>query len=77
MIKTLGTIAIVMFVCHVAVAQENPLAEYLAVPGAKTTLPIAVAKEPLNSYVTPHGEDKMPGYLRRSAKYLAGEGIEN
>lgn len=27
-------------------AQENPLAKYLAVPGAKTTLPVSAAKQP-------------------------------
>lgn len=26
-----------------------------------------------NGYIAPYGEDKMPGYLRRAAKYLAGE----
>ena len=26
-----------------------------------------------NGYIPPYGEDKMPGYLRRAAKYLAGE----
>lgn len=26
-----------------------------------------------NGYVPPYGEDKMPGYLRRAAKFLAGE----
>ncbi|MFC1799754.1 serine hydrolase domain-containing protein [Candidatus Eisenbacteria bacterium] len=26
-----------------------------------------------NGYIPPYGEDKMPGFLRRSAKYLAGE----
>ena len=26
-----------------------------------------------NGYVPPYGEDKLPGYLRRAAKYLAGE----
>jgi hypothetical protein len=25
-----------------------------------------------NGYIPPYGEDKMPGYLRRAAKYLAG-----
>jgi hypothetical protein len=27
-------------------AQDNPLAKYLDVPGAKTTLPVSAAKEP-------------------------------
>ena len=27
-------------------AEENPLAEYLKVPGAQTTLPVTAAKEP-------------------------------
>jgi CubicO group peptidase (beta-lactamase class C family) len=26
-----------------------------------------------NGYIPPYGEDKMPGFLRRSAKYVAGE----
>ena len=26
-----------------------------------------------NGYIPPYGEDKMPGFLRRAAKYLAGE----
>jgi CubicO group peptidase (beta-lactamase class C family) len=26
-----------------------------------------------NGYIPPYGEDKMPGYLRRAAKYLAGQ----
>jgi len=26
-----------------------------------------------NGYIPPYGEDKMPGYLRRAAKYMAGE----
>ena len=26
-----------------------------------------------NGYIPPYGEDKMPGYLRRAAKYLVGE----
>lgn len=26
-----------------------------------------------NGYIPPYGEDKMPGYLRRAAKYLAGK----
>ena len=26
-----------------------------------------------NGYVPPYGEDKMPGYLRRAAKYVAVE----
>lgn len=26
-----------------------------------------------NGYIPPYGEDKMPGYLRQAAKYLAGE----
>jgi CubicO group peptidase (beta-lactamase class C family) len=26
-----------------------------------------------NGYIPPFGEDKMPGYLRRAAKYIAGE----
>ena len=27
---------------------------------------------PTNGYIPPYGEDKMPGYLRRAAKYLVG-----
>ena len=26
-----------------------------------------------NGYIPPHGEDKMPGYRRRAAKYRAGK----
>jgi hypothetical protein len=26
-----------------------------------------------NGYIPPYGEDKLPGYLRRAAKYLAGQ----
>jgi len=26
-----------------------------------------------NGYIPPYGEDKMPGYLRRAAKFLNGE----
>jgi len=26
-----------------------------------------------NGYIPRYGEDKMPGYLRRAAKYLAGQ----
>ena len=26
-----------------------------------------------NGYISPYGEDKLPGYLRHAAKYLAGE----
>lgn len=46
--KALGIIVASIFITHFAVAQENPLAEYLEVPGAKTTLPVAAAKEPFS-----------------------------
>jgi len=48
---------------------DNPLAEYLQVPGATVTLPVSAAKDPF----PPYGEDKMPGFLREAAKFLAGE----
>jgi CubicO group peptidase (beta-lactamase class C family) len=42
------TLLLLAFVCPQVYAQENPLAKYLAVPGAKTTLPVSVAKEPFS-----------------------------
>jgi hypothetical protein len=66
-------------------AEDNPLAKYLDAPGAKTTLPVNSAKSPFSlgfvqdaqqrfeNFISPYGEDKMPGYLRGAAKYLAGE----
>jgi hypothetical protein len=26
-----------------------------------------------NGYIPPYGQDKMPGYLRRAAKFVAGK----
>lgn len=46
--KVLITLVSSLFVSHVAAAQDDPLKEYLAVPGAKTTLPVEAAKEPFS-----------------------------
>jgi len=83
------TAAVMLSVGSVA-AQENPLAKYLAVPGATTSalwkhgnVGQGIYIDPerdfvgvyfsTNGYIPPYGEDKMPGYLRRAAKYLAGK----
>ena len=37
----------ILLATHLTIrAQDNPLAKYLEVPGAKTTLPVSAAKEP-------------------------------
>ncbi len=41
----LGIITGVMLSTSTFAAEENPLAKYLAVPGAKTTLPVGAAKK--------------------------------
>lgn len=42
----LGVIGGVMVTASTFAAEQNPLAKYLAVPGAKTTLPVSAAKKP-------------------------------
>lgn len=46
--KFLSATAVFLATLSPAFAQGNPLAEYLAVPGATTTLPVSVAKEPMS-----------------------------
>ncbi len=46
LMTAVGVVAGMMLSASTFAAEENPLAKYLAVPGAKTSLPVSAAKRP-------------------------------
>lgn len=47
---------------NVSFAQDNPLAKYLAVPGAKTTLPVSFAKAPFTTDFVDDAKDRFENF---------------
>ena len=56
------TLTVSMLITGIACGQDNPLAKYLEVPGAKTTLPVNAAKAPFSLEFTQDAQKRFENF---------------